>query len=234
MAALFMCACASALVEAASLQVNPVHVQLGGDNTSEAITIRNTGTDPVVVQTSIQAWSQADDDDVYAPTGDALATPPIATIAPGAEQIVRVGLRRRLRPARELAFRVFVQEVPSPSSMAAAAPVGLRVAVRIGLPVFVVPDAGAHADLVWSYAREQDGRLRISARNRGNGHARITDLVLHQGEQPIAQAATLRYVLAGSERTWLLAPAARTPEARLRVRAQTDAGEIDADVPAGR
>ncbi len=102
------------------------------------------------------------------------------------------------------------------------------------MPVFVVPDAGAHADLVWSYAREQDGRLRISARNRGNGHARITDLVLHQGEQPIAQAATLRYVLAGSERTWLLAPAARTPEARLRVRAQTDAGEIDADVPAGR
>ena len=164
-AALFVGTCFPALAHAAAFQVNPVRIQLTAENTSEAITVRNAGTEPVVVQMSMKAWSQADGVDRYSVTHDALVTPPIATIPPGAEQIIRAGLRRRLQVGQEIPFRLFIEEVPPPSPT--QAPVGLRVAVRIGVPVFVVPASGARPDLAWTCERQPDGTLRLRVRNRG-------------------------------------------------------------------
>jgi len=215
---------------AGSFQVNPVRVELRNGATSGAVVIRNDGAEPVVVQTSILAWAQADGKDVYSPTREALATPPVATIPPGGEQIVRVGLRRPPDRTREVAFRLYLQEIPGPPQPGFQ---GLQVALRIGLPVFVDPLTAVTRDFEWSAVRAADGQIKVMLRNRGNVHLQVYDLALRtDAAEPIAGESQLTYVLAGETREWLL-PLRRTLPVSvpmLRLNAFTDAGEIDASV----
>jgi fimbrial chaperone protein len=216
---------------AGSFQVNPVRIEMRDGATNSALIVRNDGTEPVVVQTSVLAWAQAEGKDVYVPTTEALATPPIATIAPGGEQVLRVGLRRRPDPQRELAYRLYVQEIPGAPQ---ADFQGLQVALRVGIPVFVAPVASISRELDWVATRSPDGDVRLSVRNRGNVHLQVYDFVLRaatDGESE-ARETQIAYVLAGESHEWILRPAKPLPAAAsmLRLTAYTDAGEINASV----
>jgi fimbrial chaperone protein len=222
---------------AGSFQVNPIRLDLSGAATSAAITVRNDGSEAVVVQASVLEWKQVGGNDVYAPTADALVTPPVATIPAGGEQVVRVGLRRPPDPRRELSYRVFVQEVPPPPEPGFA---GLRVSLRLGVPVFVAPTTVASRPLEWAARIGNDGTLRLSATNAGNSHHRITDFALRlpgdEANAPVASISTVAYVLAGQTRDWeVSAPLDRVHGVReLKVRAFIDAGETEAVVKLDR
>ena len=219
------------IVGAGSFQVNPIRVDMSARVTTAALTIRNDGDEPVVVQLSVLAWSQELGEDKYGATNEALVTPPIATIAAGAQQIVRVGLRRPPDPRRELAFRLFLQEVPPPPKPDFN---GLQVALRVGLPVFVAPLAPSTRQLAWAAKIEPDGAIRLTVRNTGNTHVQISDFELRpsDSEVPVAHEAGLAYALAGESREWLLRSltARGRTATELRLKAITDAGEIEAVV----
>ena len=220
---------------AGSFQVNPIRVDMTKGATTAAITVRNDGEEPIVVQSSVVKWSQDNGQEVYAPTTEALVTPPIMTVPPGGEQIVRVGLRRGPDPQRELAYRLYLQEVPPPPKPGFT---GLQVALRVGLPVFVAPGAPGIRRLEWSAQIGQDGAIRLAAQNTGNAHVQITDfeLRLPGAGEPIAHESTLAYVLAGQRRQWTLpAPPDRVKSVNeFRLKAYTDAGEIDTAVKVER
>jgi fimbrial chaperone protein len=209
-------------VGAGSFQVNPIRIELAKNLTTAVVTVRNDGEEPVVVQSSVLAWTQEGGKDLYASTPEALITPPVMTIAPGAEQIVRVGLRRAPDPRSELAYRVFLQEVPPPPKPGFT---GLQVALRVGIPMFVAPVAPTARKLEWSAATGADGSILLAAQNPGNAHVQITDfeLRLPDAGEAIAHESTLAYVLAGQRRQWTL-------PAPPRVKAYTDAGEVDTTV----
>jgi P pilus assembly chaperone PapD len=109
----------------------------------------------------------------------------------------------------------------------------LQVALRVGLPVFVQPVAVPLRRLEWSARIHPEG-LVLTAQNIGNTHVQVTDFELRGGaaDQPMAHQSSLVYVLAGQRRTWTLSvPADRVKAAReLRLKAFTDAGEIDTAV----
>jgi fimbrial chaperone protein len=220
---------------AGSFQVNPIRVDMTKGATTAAITVRNDGEEPIVVQSSVVKWTQDNGQEVYAPTTEALVTPPIMTVPPGGEQIVRVGLRRGPDPQRELAYRLYLQEVPPPPK---AGFTGLQVALRVGLPVFVAPGAPGIRRLEWSAQIGQDGAIRLAAQNTGNAHVQVTDfeLALPGASEPIAHESTLAYVLAGQRRQWTLpAPPDRVKSvSEFRLKAYTDAGEIDTAVKVER
>lgn len=231
--ALFMFALAAApLARAGSFEVNPVRVELSPAVRSAALTVRNSGSDPVVVQVSVQAWSQDNGSDVLAPTNEVLVSPPIATLVPGREQIVRVGLRRAPDAQRELSYRIFLQEVPPPPKPGFQ---GLQVALRISLPIFVQPREGpAKATLVWGAELRNDGSLRLNLENRGTGHIQIAgvELSLPGGSEPVATQSAVGYLLPGQSRQWDLqlkhANVRKTD--RLHIKASTDAGVVETDI----
>ena len=223
-------ALAAAPATAGSFQVNPIRVELGKGATTAVITVRNDGDETVVVQSSIVSWTQSNGQDTYSPTSEALVTPPVMTVAPGAEQIVRVGLRRAVDPQHELAYRVFLQEVPSPPKPGFS---GLQVALRVGLPVFVAPVAPAPRQLEWSARVAPGGKIVLTGRNAGNAHVQVTDVALSgPGGDTVAHESSLAYVLAGQTRDWTLAapPDPAKLAGELRLRAITDAGSIDTAV----
>lgn len=186
---------------ASGFQVSPTRVQLDSDQRVMALTIRNTSERGVNIQVELMAWSQADDQDHYEPTSELLATPPIFSLEAGEQQIIRVGLRRPPERGKELTYRLFLQELPPPTPDGFN---GLQIVMRMGIPVFVAPASGsASHDLDWQLQRSEDGVLRLSASNFGNGHAQVNGLTLHRNGREVTPAGMF-YVLPGSSRGWAI------------------------------
>jgi fimbrial chaperone protein len=196
-----------------------------------ALTVRNSGSTAVVVQANVSAWSQQDGKDVLAPTNEVLISPPVMTIEPNREQIVRIGLRRAPDAERELSYRIFLTEVPPPPQPGFQ---GLVVALRIGLPLFVQPRQGAaKATLVW-HAEVRDGNVNLKVDNQGTGHIQISTVEMFsaQAGEPVAEYSGLAYVLPGQSREFQL----KLRDVRikkgdnLRMKVSTDAGAIDSQI----
>jgi fimbrial chaperone protein len=142
--------------------------------------------------------------------------------------VVRVGLRRAPDAHRELAYRLFLQEIPPPPKPGFQ---GLRVALRIGVPVFVVPAVAAAPVLRWQAARAPQGQLKVSLANSGNAHVQVANFKLAVvGGEDLGTHQVSAYVLPGQSRDWLV-KASPMPAAGavLRLTAQTDAGDVQAE-----
>ena len=214
---------------AGSFQINPVRATLSPGKPIGAMTVRNTGSEPAVIQMEVMSWSQAQGKDVYTLSKEILATPPIFTVPAGGSQVVRVGLRRPPDPQRELTYRLFLQEVPPPPKPGFQ---GLQVALRIGVPVFVPAAAVQPPVLTWRIIRTKEGQLEVGLTNNGNAHIQVANVRLVRtdggelGKQQIAA-----YVLPGQSSNWP-AKDIKAPQsvAQLHLFVQTDAGDIDAGV----
>jgi len=214
---------------AAAFFVNPIRADLSAKHGVAALTVTNGGAAPSVIQLEVLAWSQRDGQDVYLPSTELLATPPIFTVPAGASQIVRIGLRRAVDPRDELSYRVYLREVPAPPRPDF---VGLTVALRMGVPVFVAPASGvASAALRWTVAPAGPGQVRLTVSNAGTGHAQITGFTLAQGaaSAPLAQKKMLAYVLAGQQQSWLL-PANPQGDQPLRLQVDADGARVDTEL----
>ncbi len=219
-------------MSAASVAVSPVRATLSASEPLGAITLHNAGTEPVSMQLEVLNWSQEAGKDVFTPTREVLANPPIFTVPAGGSQLVRIGLRRAPDAQRELTYRIFLQELP-PSDPDLQ---GAAMTMRISLPVFVLPEVDANPALRWQAARTPQGALKLSLTNNGNAHIQIANfkLSLPGSAQPWVTKQSSEYVLPGQSRDWTL-PAnsenpAPPPGVTLQLFAQTDAGDIDAEV----
>lgn len=224
--------CGMRLSWAGSFTVNPVRVTLSPGRAVAAITVHNDGNDASVIQLETSRWTQQNGKDVLAPTEDMLATPPIFTLQPGGSQIVRVGLRRPADAQGEVTYRLLLREVPPPQPISQ----GLRVALAISMPVFVVSAHPAFANLTWQAARLADGSIELQATNTGNAHVQIgaLELLPADGAAPLAQKSVATYVLPGNTRSWTLKSTVDVPAGSiLRIQAITDGGDVQGKVALG-
>ena len=214
---------------AGSFTVNPVRVTLSPTQAVAAITVRNVGTEPAVVQLETSSWNQHAGQDVLVSTTEVLATPPIITVPPGASRIIRVGLRRPADPQRELTYRLFLREVPPPEPISQ----GLRVALLLSIPIFVVPPHMPGPQVQWHAVRMQDGNIRIQAHNTGQSHVQLGELqIAGAGGGPVLATRNMsEYLLPDNAREWTVAaksvPAAGAP---LVIASQADIGRLTANV----
>ncbi len=194
-----------------------------------ALTIRNSGGEPTVVQLNVTSWTQEDGADRYAPSRDLIASPPIFTLPPGGSQIVRLALRRAPEARQELTYRVYLTEVPPPPSPGF---VGMRVALELGVPVFVSPTVASAQSLEWQLLRGSDGKVSIVARNNGAVHDRITSVTLSTagGAAPSRQTIATD-VHGGQQRGWpLIDKGLPAPGTAMHLSAGTERGDVEADV----
>ena len=221
------------VVSAANIGVNPVRVTLSENQKMGTLTLRNGGTEPMSMQLEVLNWSQEEGNGVFTPTRELIVNPPIFTIPAGGSQLIRVGLRRAPDAQRELTYRIFLQELPPPPSPDFQ---GAKMLMRVSLPVFVLPKVTAKPVLRWHAVRTSDGALKISLSNSGNAHIQIANfsLSLPGSAQPWITQQTSNYVLIGQSFDWILPANAdySIPKsgATIQLFAQTDAGDIEAEV----
>ncbi len=216
---------------AGSLSVSPIRVDLSNAQKSVALTVRNDGDQPSVVQAQLVAWSQDNNEDKLDPTNDLIASPPVFTIPAGGSQIVRVALRRAADGGVERSYRAIITEVPGKAQAGFS---GAQFALKISLPVFVeAASAKTEPKLAWTAKKLPSGELALTTTNTGTAHIQIITVEL-QNEQSAVDAThgAMWYVLPGRSRTVNLKPlAGRTFNGdRLRVKAESDAGPIATDV----
>lgn len=214
---------------AGGLGVSPIRVDLSDSQPTAALTLVNNGPRTAVVQTQLLSWSATGDTERYRPTDDIVAAPPIATIQPGQTQIVRVGLNRDADPGRELAYRLYIEEVPPPPTPGQQ---GLQVALRIGVPIFIKPTQPARPRLEWHAIRRGDHSLTLEATNTGDAHLRLLSLKLRPAgaEQPLIEQQIVGYLLPGQSRRWSVPLKARLPDARLHLSVVTKPNMSDVDL----
>lgn len=184
---------------AGSFQVSPVRATLTATQPVVALKVRNTGDAATVVQLQVMRWTQSDNKDALVPAGELLATPPIFTLAPGATQIIRVGSRQPADARVERAYRLLLEEVPPPPEPGFT---GLRIALKLSLPVFVAPTTAASAKLQWHAVAAADGALLLTTHNAGNAHAHVSDLTVTASNTHVPLPDTNLYVLPGATRQW--------------------------------
>lgn len=224
---------AAAAASAGSFQVSPVNPTLSSRHPVSALTVRNTSANPTVIQVDAMAWSQPEGVDTFVPAPDILATPPIFTLPAGGTQVIRVGSRLPPDANAERSYRLFLREIPPPPKPGFN---GLRMALRISLPLFIQPTASAVPQLEWQAIAWEKGRLRIQATNKGLAHARLSAFKLSTGinGKPLPIPGETAYVLPGASHVWVV-QAGVVSGTHLHLAAETDSGAIQTDlVVAGR
>jgi fimbrial chaperone protein len=199
---------------ASGLEVSPITVQLPAKGGAESLYLANHGAEPVAVQVEAFAWRQ-DAQGEQLTASDAIAvSPPLARLAPGQRQTVRLLVKPDPSATGERSFRVIVSELPPPTRADA-----VRMLLQFSIPVFA-GDAASFAKVEWTAEHRPDG-VWIAAHNTGSKRAKLHDLefVAADGKKAEAQPSSrLAYILSGTTRAFKIAgiDARQTVEIRAR------------------
>ena len=152
---------------AQSIGIAPVTVALAPGEATAIVTVTNRGANQTAVQVRPFAWDQNSGEDRLVPTRDLLVSPPIAKIDPGRTQTVRILLRKPAQTKEDL-YRIFFDEIPAdlPSN-------GVRVALRISIPVFALPPHPVKRDLKYQLAAATPAEADLLVSNSGSRHVRV-------------------------------------------------------------
>jgi fimbrial chaperone protein len=197
---------------ASTLRVDPIKVEISAERKIASIRVQNVDSAPVSVRAYCMAWSQAAGEDRYEESDALIVSPPVASIAPGTTQIVRVGFR----PGAALrgAYRLIVEEIPSADPGG-----GVHVALRLNLPLYVNIASRPASELHWRGFQRPDKTFVIEATNPTDGYVRaeVVDIAAATGLRP-SSISGFGVVLPNSKRQWVVGAA---PEIADRTRFET-------------
>ncbi|MGE8323700.1 MAG: molecular chaperone [Pseudomonas sp.] len=241
-----MCCLASVPAWAAtSVLIWPIDPVLEADQKAGALWLENRGTAPANLQVRVFAWRQGDYQEQFQAQREIIGSPPVANIAPGQKQLIRLTRTGPSPAGQEQAYRIIIDEIPAAIAVDKAEPgttAAIRLQMRYSVPLFVYgeglwgkadPEGKRNAEgvgkpqLSWNAVTVQ-GKPYVELRNTGPVHARLTDVVVQQGShsKPVAEGL-LGYVLPGASMRW---PAPLVPSAgsvlKGRVNGQSSADAI--------
>ena len=219
----------SLAAEAQALSVLPVNIFLQPGQAATTLTVTNQGTSKTAVQIRAYAWNQHDGDDQLTSSEEVVISPPIASIAPGGNQVVRLVLR--LPPMgrdQESTYRILVDQIPPP-----AEPGIVHVVLRLSIPIFAepmkrtVPNVQFHVEV-------KAGQIYLVAVNNGLRHDVVRDIELStsDGRKLKPVPGTSPYILAGASRRWNIAAQGPLPlpSETLTLTGHSDSGAIEQQV----
>lgn len=117
--------------QAGSIRVSPTRVEMAG-NSASMLRVRNEETTPVTVQVRVFRSIPAGDGFRLEETREVVASPPMTTLRPGAENIVRIVHVGGPVAGGSRSYRLLVDEVPDRRRMK---PGTVAVVVRHSIPV---------------------------------------------------------------------------------------------------
>jgi fimbrial chaperone protein len=200
LSSLALLACLPSAAHASAVVIWPVDPVIKAEEHATALWLENKGDKPVTLQVRTFAWSQPTGEDKLDRQDGIVASPPIATVAPGGRQLVRI-IRRAPGPVPESCYRLLIDELPTAPPTGATGPLqaALAVQMRYSIPLFTFAGAAAAVPRLEAHvALGAEGRV-LTIRTTGTMHARLTDLRMTSGGREIVVKAGLAgYVLPGA------------------------------------
>jgi fimbrial chaperone protein len=217
---------------ATGLRVEPVLLQMDVPTAAGVFTLHNSEDVEVAVQTRVFRWSQVDGVEHLEPTTDVAASPPIVTLAPGADYTARVVRTSKAPVVGEESYRVWVDQLPDGKRQNES---GINLLLRQSIPVFFRARSVSKADVSLSL-RLEGGRLLIVGSNKGDERLRIASLTVTdtEGRSESFGKGLVGYVLGRSTMTFIIPhPATGFGGAggTVSISAETNSGAIHAMAP---
>jgi fimbrial chaperone protein len=216
----------SGKIQAASLEISPVIVNLAPGQTATTIEVTNRGGAPAAIQARFYAWTQAGDEDTLTPTQDIILSPPIFTVPAGASQTMRLLLRVGIVAGAERSYRLLLDEVPPANTENRQ----IEIALRISLPVIVASASSGASVLQWRAERGPGGEIQLTAINAGRAYAKVSaiDVTLSDGSHPkVISRGKNPYILVDANRHWTVQGSGGAAGGPLRLSVVTQAGKSE-------
>ena len=118
---------------AASLRVAPIKLEVAAGAATTTLHVWNTDKAAVKIQVRVYRWTRKNGEDVLTPTKDVVVSPPISTLKPGGENLIRIVRIAKTPVTGREAYRVLVDQLPDPKAMKAGV---VSVLVRHAIPLF--------------------------------------------------------------------------------------------------
>ena len=220
---------AIATVSAASLQVSPVSLEIPAPGAATTITLNNPGATPLKAQMRVYRWSLVDGKEHLEPATEVVASPPMASLQPKTDYVVRVVRTAKKPVTSEETYRLVIDEIPEHSNKPGTL---IAMAFRYSVPVFFTSQLDAAPNLSWA-THVVNGKRVVTATNNGGRRVRLADLSITDGAgKPVFAAKGLAgYVLARSSMSWVAPGPLQNAAQPLLVTAQGDIGPINAQAP---
>lgn len=215
------------VARAQSLSVLPVNIFFSPGQNATSLTVTNTGDKETTIQIRAYSWSQDGEADPLGDTKFITLSPPLARIAPGDSQVVRIILRQ-IPKDQEATYRILIDQVPPPGEAGV-----VHYVLRLSIPIFVKPAIRSSANVEFHITNDA-GQFYLVATNTGNLHEVLRDITLTtpDGHKLKAESGSLPYILPGSTRRWHIVAQDPMPGQieTLRLKAQMSASAIDQQV----
>jgi fimbrial chaperone protein len=218
---------------ASGISVSPTSLTLDARHVSASVILANGTDEEKIFQADPVSWRHEAGQDIYQPASQLIVSPPMFRLAPGARQVVRVGLANTATAtaATEGTYRLFIAEVPKQTGQVNAGGAQLRLTLRMGLPLFVQPAAPRSEALIWHARRAADGGINLRVSNNGNVHARLSELEILPGGGSPLRVDGFSYLFGGETRDWTLKPDKKWHGASVKFSVRTGEGVRSADLP---
>lgn len=209
---------------AASLRVAPVILDMKVPQAASTIRVWNDAPRAIHVQVRVFRWDQKNGEDVYTPTNDVAASPPIIALNPGGENLIRVVRTSKRAIGKEESYRLIVDELPEPSRRQAGV---VNLVVRHSIPVFFTPPDSSPATS-WTIERARGGYV-VTVRNDGTQRLRVSNLVLSSKGRTLARRGGLvGYVLGKSSVAWFVPAKSGPSGGTVTISADSEGGRLNA------
>jgi fimbrial chaperone protein len=145
-ALLLLLACPAA-GDASSLRVSPALLNVTAPAAAAALTLQNGDKNLLNAQVRVYRWRQVGGTERLEPTSDVVASPPFATLAEGADYVVRIVRVSKVPISTEESYRVLIDELPNPAVRHAGT---ITFVLRYSVPVFFTTANAAPVMMSWS------------------------------------------------------------------------------------
>jgi fimbrial chaperone protein len=227
LAAILVIPMTSLAAGAQALAVLPVNILVQPGQKAATLTVTNQGTTETAIQIRAFAWNQPDGADQLTTSDAVVVSPPLASIAAGATQVIRIILRQSPQSSEDT-YRILVDQIPPK-----AEPGVVHIVLRMSIPIFAQPMTRA-VPHVQFHLEVDAGQLYLVGINDGLHHEAIRNIELSttDGRTLKADSSSSPYILAGVTRRWHIVLEGPTPSSSesLRLTAHADAGAIEEQV----
>jgi fimbrial chaperone protein len=213
-------------LRAATLQIEPVLIDVAAPGAASTVSLRNEGSAPINVQIRVFRWSQVDGKESLEPTDDVVASPPAVTLAANGSYVARI-VRVTKRPVSgEESYRVLIDQLPAPQQKRTSA---VNLLVRYSIPVFFAASDRRAPAVAWSVA-VSGNKVKVIARNDGDRRLRIASLNIRsaKGKTVSFSKGLVGYVLGKSTVAWTAPAAGFAADGGISISAQGDTGPLEA------
>ncbi len=213
---------------AASLQVSPTSLEVTAPGAATTLTLNNPGDAPLKAQIRVYRWCLVNGEERLDPATGVVASPPMATLQPKTNYVVRVVRVSKQPVIAEETYRLVVDEIPDRTNLPNRS---VAMAFRYSVPVFFMTKDGGAPNLAWS-SQTRNGKTFVSATNTGTRRVRLADLQISDGKgKPVTIAKGLAgYVLARSSKSWVAPGLVQSAGTPLQITARGDLGPINARI----